>query len=240
MSNPQETIPKVRALPAGGKAGGTHAAYKRALLSQTTMAFSLAALTLAMAGGAKEAVDLFREGLSAIRTDTLGASLVVLGVAYLFGWTLALASTRAYGNLLMPPILRIYTWGTLAGVAALYVRIILKLFQQPQNVARLPVYLAMLVAGMVALLGLHLIGEECDLRPYSVPLLLISLFHLAMIVTRYVFLPGARPGFLFWDLAFFCGMLAIAGGMLAHLGIFGGLRRAVDGLFRDLAAGETD
>jgi hypothetical protein len=204
------------------------------------MVFSLAALTLAMAGGARETIALFQEGLGRVHTDSLAASLVALGVAYLFGWILALVSTRAFANLLMPVILRIYAWVTLAGVGALYVRIVFRLFQQPANVAHFPVYLALLLAGMAALLGLHLIGEQRDLRPYSVPLLLISLFHLAMIVTRYVFLPGARPGFLFWDLAFFCGMLAIAGAMLAHLGIFDGLRRAVDGLFGNLADSKAD
>jgi hypothetical protein len=240
MSNPQEGYHKVDVLPINGRGGAARCSSKRALLSQTTMIFSLVALTLAMAGGAKEAIDLFRDGLSSVRTDTLAASLVALGVAYLFGWVLALVCTRAYANLLMPLILRIYTWATLAEIGGLYVRIILKLFQQPDNVARFPVYLAMLIAGMAALLGLHLIGEERDLRPYSVPLLLISLFHLAMIVTRYVFLPGARPGFLFWDLAFFCGILAVSGGMLAHLGIFNGLRRAVDRLFVNLAAEEPE
>ena len=240
MSNPQDGFSKVHALPADGTAGAAQGSSKRALLSQTTMIFSLVALTLALAGGTKETVDLFGEGLGQVRTDTLAASLIALGVAYFFGWVLALVSTRAYANLLMPLVLRVYAWATLAGVAALYMRVIFKLFQQPQNVARFPVYLAMLLAGMGALLGLHLIGEERDLRAYSVPLLLISLFHLSMIVTRYVFTPGARPGFLVWDLVFFCGMLVIAGGMLAHLGIFNGLRRAVDGLFNSLAVEEAE
>ena len=240
MSNPQDNLPKVQPFVQEDTQAASNGMSKRALLSQTTMIVSLVALTLAIVGGAKLAIDLFLEGSHQLRTDTLIASLVALGLAYLFGWILALASTRAYANLVMPLVIRIYTWITLAGIGALYVRIIFKLFQQPDNVARFPVYLMMLVAGMGVLLGLHLVGENRDLRAFSVPLLLLSLFQLCMIVYRYVFTPNAKPGFLVWDLVFFTGMLSISGLMLAHLGVLNWLRRAVDGTFKNLAVEETE
>jgi hypothetical protein len=240
MSNPQDNLPKVQPFVQEDTQAANNGMSKRALLSQTTMIVSLVALTLAIVGGAKLAIDLFLEGSHQLRTDTLIASLVALGLAYLFGWILALASTRAYANLVMPLVIRIYTWITLAGIGALYVRIIFKLFQQPDNVARFPIYLMMLVAGMGVLLGLHLVGENRDLRAFSVPLLLLSLFQLCMIVYRYVFTPNAKPGFLVWDLVFFFGMLSISGLMLAHLGVLNWLRRAVDGIFKNLAVKETE
>jgi hypothetical protein len=240
MSNPQNNLPKMHPFVADEVPAAKNGISKRALLSQTTMIVSLVALTLAIVAGTKLGLDVFQEGAHQVKTDALAASLVAIGLAYLFGWILALASTRAYANLVMPFIIRIYTWATLIGIGSLYVRIIFKLFQQPQNVARFPVYLAMLVAGMGVLLGLHLIGEDRDMRPFSVPLLLLSLFQLCMIVYRYVFTSDARPAFLFWDLVFFIGMLSISGLMLAHLGTLNGLRRAVDGMFKNLAVEETE
>ncbi len=240
MTSTKDELPKVQPFVAEPRVQPKNEMSKRALLSHTTMGVSLAALTLSIVGGGKLAVDVFTEGVNAVKVDTLVASLVALGLAYLFGWILALACTRAYANLVMPLVIRIYAWLTLVGIGVLYIRIILKLYQQPQNVARLPVYLLMLSAAMAVLLGLHLIGEDHDMRPFSVPLLLISLFQLCMIVYRYVFTSNARPGFLVWDLVFFVGMLVISGMMLAHLGVLNGIRRAVDGIFRNLAVREVE
>ncbi len=240
MPDAREELPKVRPFveePGGRPKNGLS---KRSLLSQTTMAISLGSLTIAMIGGAKLALDVFSSGSKQVKADTLLASLTALTLAYLFGWILALACTRGYSNLVMPVVIRAYTWATLGGVGVLYLKIIFKLFEQPADVSRFPVYLAMLLAGMGALLGLHLIGEDRDLRPFSVPLLLISLFQLGMIVYRYVFTPNARPGFLVWDLLFFVGMLSLAALMLAHLGVLNGLRWAVDGIFKNLAVQETE
>jgi len=227
MVNPRDVSFKTQA-------GSVRREASRALLSQATMLFSLAALSLVLAGGIKESLDQFREAGPGVGGD-VGASLVALGAAYLFGWILALASVRAYGNLLLPVLLRVYVWILLVGVAVLYVGVIFKLFRQPQNVSRFPLYLALLLAGIAALLGLHLIGVLDDLRPCSVPLLLAGLFHLSMLVVRYVFLPGARPGYLAWDLLFLTGMLAVAGVLLAFPGFLNAPRRAVDRLCARLA-----
>ncbi len=237
MSKLEQELPKVQPFieEEKPKKNGTS---KRALLSQTTMGVSLVALTLSIIGGGKLALDVFQEGINSVRIDALIASMVALGLSYLFGWILALACTRAYSNLVMPLIIRIYAWLTLAGVSALYIRIVFQLFEQPVNAARLPVYMVMLLAGMGVLLGLHLIGEDEDLRPFSIPLLLIGLFQLCMIVYRYVFMTNARPGFLVWDLIFFIGMLVVSGLMLAHWGVLNGLRRVVDGIFKNLNTGE--
>jgi hypothetical protein len=240
MANSQGNFPKVQPFVQERRGFPGYAQSKRALLSQTTMGVSLMALTLAIVGGAKLAIDVFREGMNAVRADTLIASLVALGLAYVFGWILALASTRAYANLVMPLIIQAYAWVTLGGVGALYLKIIIKLYEQPANVARFPIYMVMLMAGMAVLLGLHLIGEDHDLRPLSVPLLCLSMFQLSMIVYRYVFTSNANPGFLVWDLLFFGGMLSLSGLMLAHLGVLNGLRSAVDGIFTNLAVKETE
>jgi hypothetical protein len=73
------------------------------------------------------------------------------------------------------------------------------------------------------MVGLHLIIEDHDLRPLSIPLLIISLIHLGLIVFRYVF-TMADPLYLWRDLLFFLLMAALAYLMLAHIGLLKPLR----------------
>ena len=73
------------------------------------------------------------------------------------------------------------------------------------------------------MVGLHLIVEGHDLRPLSIPLLVISMIHLALIVFRYVFTP-ANSAYLWTDLVFFLMMAAFGYLMLAHTGLLAPLR----------------
>jgi hypothetical protein len=68
-----------------------------------------------------------------------------------------------------------------------------------------------------------LIIEDHDLRPLSIPLLVISLIQLGLIVFRYVF-TEAKPTFLWKDLFFFLAMAGFAYLMLAHIGLLKPLR----------------
>ena len=73
------------------------------------------------------------------------------------------------------------------------------------------------------MVGLHLIVEDHDLRPLSIPLLVISMFHLALIVFRYVF-TQANQDYLVTDLIFFFMMASFGYLMLAHIGLLAPLR----------------
>jgi hypothetical protein len=89
----------------------------------------------------------------------------------------------------------------------------------------------MIVAsGLGALVGLHLILEDHDLRPFSIPILVMSMIQLGLIVFRYVF-NSADSRYLFNDLLFF-GMMAVFGFlMLAHIGLLTPLRRKLTNYF---------
>ena len=80
------------------------------------------------------------------------------------------------------------------------------------------------------MIGLHLIIEDHDLRPLSIPLLIISLIQLGLIVFRYVF-TDANPTFLWKDLFFFLSMAAFAYLMLAHIGLLKPLRTRLTNYF---------
>jgi hypothetical protein len=202
----------------------------RGMLSIVTLLISLGTLTLALGGGAKLIFDVFDGGL----VNSLAGiwpKIIALGIAYLFGWAIALLCIRAYCNLILPMFLKAYAWLCLAGIGVLYVKIIQKLYMQAYDAPRYWAYLFMMLGGMVVLVGLHLILEDHDLRPFAIPLLFIAMIQLFAIVYRYVFSVEANPAKLAGDLFFFIAMTAISALMLAHLGVLAPVRRRIDSWF---------
>jgi hypothetical protein len=204
----------------------------RGLLSIAMMFVSLAALTLALGAAALMAYAVFTEGL-ANSLDGLWAKLIVVGMTYAFGWAMALVSIRGFANLIYPLIIKIYAWGCLAAIAILYLKVIQKLFTQQYDTTKLVLYVLMLLGGLVALIGLHLLVEGHDLRPFAIPLLIISVLQLFAIVFRYVFFftPEVQATKLLGDLLVFFLMISISALMLMHLGLLSGLRSQIDNLF---------
>jgi hypothetical protein len=104
------------------------------------------------------------------------------------------------------------------------------MYDQTYNLLRFWAYLTIMAAGLGAMVGLHLILEDHDLRPLSIPFLVISMVHLALIVFRYVF-TQATPGYLVTDLSFFFAMAAFGYLMLAHIGLLAPLRTQLTNYF---------
>jgi hypothetical protein len=106
------------------------------------------------------------------------------------------------------------------------------MYAQPDDFGRFFKYLVVMAGGLGALVGFHLLIEDHDLRPFSVPLLLISLSQLGMIVFRYVFdTSDVKVGFLWKDLVFFFMMTTVSVSMLAHWGLLAPLRRQLTSYF---------
>ncbi len=205
----------------------------RSFFSQATMLAGCASLTLALLGGLWLIWKVFQSGL----LNNLEMALVALlpiGLAYLAGWAFSLVSIRAYHNLVFPLILRAYAWFILAGTLALYLAVIEKLYAQGYGVSNFLAYTFTLIGALLALFGLHLLPEEQDLRPFSIPIFLVGLFQLGAMITRYVIFPIRGNGlFIFADLWIFVLMQTVAGLMLARYGIFNPLREAIADLFRE-------
>lgn len=199
---------------------------ERGLLSNVTMVLGGGSLLLALLGGAKLILDVFNEGLFK-SLDTVWAKVIVLGVMYLFGWLSANLSIRVYNNLVLPLILRFLTWACLLGILALYGAIIHRLYRQAYDVPHFLAYLLITAGGLAALVGLHLILEEHDLRTYAVPLLFMTFVQLALVVYRYLFTLDAKASYLLGDLFFFGAMITFSGLMLAHFGLLDPLRREI-------------
>jgi hypothetical protein len=141
-----------------------------------------------------------------------------------------MVAIRVYGNLVLPFVINFFMWICLLGVCALYVLILQKLYVQGYPFWKFWAYLMIVASGLFALVGLHLILEDHDLRPFSIPLLVISMIQLGLIVFRYVFTP-ADSLYLLNDLLFFGAMATFGFLMLAHIGLLTPLRRRLTNYF---------
>lgn len=203
----------------------------RGTMSLATMIFGLAALTLSMIAGGIFISDVFQNGLIN-SIDTAWVKIIPVGLAYAVGWLMCLFSIRSFSNLVLPLIIKYYSWIALAGVLILYLKIMQKLFEQNYDLVRFLAYNVILIVGLTALLGMHLLLDEENLRRYSIPIMVISIVHLALMLLRFVVIIGGDPIYLFGDLYFFLVMFGLAVLMLAHLGIMNPLRYNIDMIFQ--------
>ena len=194
---------------------------QRGMLSIVMLLVSLGTLGIAMLGGAKMAYDLF--DLSGEPHPGLIAAVVALGITYALGWLTAMVAIRVYGNLILPILLNWLMWIFLAGICYLYIEIMRRLYDQEYELVNFVKYVLVMAAGLVALVGLHLIIEDHNLRPFSFPLLFLSVIQLGLIVYRYVFV-GGNSLYILGDLVFLFGMSGFSILMLAHVGLLDPLR----------------
>lgn len=202
---------------------------QRGMLSILMLMASIGALTIALIAGARLVFDILGAGLEN-SLPTLPTKALVIAVAYGVGWITAMIAIRVYGNLVLPFIINIMIWGCLIGVCALYVLILQRMYDQTYNLLRFFAYLTIMTGGLGAMVGLHLILEDHDLRPLAIPLLVICMINLALIVFRYVFTP-ANQDYLWTDLIFFLAMGFFGYLMLAHMGLLTPLRTQLTNYF---------
>ena len=203
---------------------------QRGMLSILMFLASIGALTFALLGGSKLVLDIFGAGLMNSLSG-LSTKAFVVGLAYAVGWVTAMIAIRVYGNLVLPFVINFLIWGCLIGVCALYVLVLQRLYDQAYDLPHYWAYLIVVAAGLGAMVGLHLIVEDHDLRPLSIPLLVVSMIQLGLIVFRYVFTTTANPTFLWKDLLFFLAMGGFAFLMLAHIGLLTPLRTRLTSYF---------
>jgi hypothetical protein len=202
---------------------------QRGMLSILMLLGSMGALGIAFLSGAWLVLDILGEGL-VNSLPTLPAKALVIGIAYLIGWVTAMVAIRVYGNLVLPFIIHYLIWGCLIGVCALYVLVLYRMYDQTYTLMKFTAYLMIMASGLGAMVGLHLIVEDHDLRPLAIPLLVISMIHLALIVFRYVF-TQANQDYIWTDLIFFFMMACFGYLMLAHIGLLTPLRHQLTNYF---------
>lgn len=163
--------------------------------------------------------------------DELGAKLLWVAIPFLVGWIVSLIDIRVLNNLVLPLIIRLFMWLALVGILAIYVRTINRLYIEAFSASHYLRYSLVFIAGFALLVSLHLLLEDHDLRPYSMPILIMTLIHLLVAVIHYVFQDG-DPAFAMGDMVYFFFMLFMFILMSLHLGLLNPLRRTVDRLFQ--------
>ena len=206
----------------------------RGLFCFLGLVLSTGAMTVTLIGGAKLILEIFTEGgltESLKHLDILLAKPIVLGLAYIFGWIMAAITIRVFGSLILPFIIRIYIIITLVAICGLYIKILQKLYGQAYPLPNYIAYVVIMASSLAVLVGMHLILDGHDLRPLSIPLLIISLIQLGLIVFRYIFTSVVNPVYLWGDLFFFIGMIITSSLMLAHRGLLNPLRKKISAFF---------
>jgi len=192
------------------------------------MLVAVGMILVSILGGAKLLWDILNEGLPGM--DMLSAKLLWVVIPFVVGWVISLVDIRVMNNLVLPIIIRIFIWFTLLGILAIYARTVQKLYTEVFSTDHYFRYSLVFAAGFSVMIGLHLLIEDHDLRPYSMPVLIAALIHLLVAVLHYVFLDG-NPAFAWGDVIYFFSMLVIFALMALHVGLLNPFRRAVDRLF---------
>ena len=193
---------------------------QRGLMSIVMLVISVGTLGIAMLGGAKMVYDLLGD-----RSDTgFIASAIALGIAYFVGWLTAMVGIRVFGNLILPMLINIFVVVCLVGICFLYVEIMQRLYLQKYGLMQFIKYSIVMIAALFAMVGLHLIVEDHNLRPFAIPLLLLCMIQLGLIVYRYVFAGSENSIYILGDLTFLAGMSSVSILMMAHVGLLQPLR----------------
>jgi hypothetical protein len=204
------------------------------LTASMLLAAGLGALTVALIAGIKAGLRLLDGGLSAEGVPLMAVNLVTIAMAYSFGWMAAGLSAKVYHLPLATKAVRAFAWVFLLCLAALYLYITLKLFEQNYTDSKLAAYWTVMCLGVLGLAGIHLLSGQDDMRPYAFVLMLVSMVHLGAIVYHYNFLEGFRPEGLVADMLFFFSMLLVEFLMLAHFGLLRSARHFVEEQFVDV------
>ncbi len=199
---------------------------------------SLVSLGIAMLSVAFVAVQFLVFHNQRMR-ENIWSVIITIALAYLIGWIVALVGIRYFHNLVLPVAINLYAWATLAGISVLYIAILYRLYEQAYYMTSFAKYIVLMWAAVVGFVGLHLLIENHDLRPFSIPLIIIALIHLYLIVYHYVFASDVNYDYLFGDVLFFLGMTLTSVLMLLHTGMLSGVRKRIDRIFEPKPNGNT-
>jgi hypothetical protein len=198
------------------------------ILSSLVSVISVICMGVALISGAWFAYSVL---ILELKDDIL-SRVIVVGLAYAIGWILSAFGLRVLGNFWLPYAIQIYTWVVLVGIIILQILIMSRLYQQEYHFSNYVKYLSLFVAGMITLVGLHLLLKEHSLRPFGFLLLLTSLGHFYIIIVyHYIFTTDVQQEKVWGDLIFFFVTTTVSLLMLAHFGMLNRLRNFMDRTF---------
>jgi hypothetical protein len=179
-----------------------------------TLVFALAALCLLihLAGVGRLAYDVVIIGSA----TSLLVKLVILGLVFLFGLGLGVLSQRRFDNLAFPLFARVYTWVYLVMVWVTYLGVTLQVNRQAYSFLQYVALCLVLAAQLASAFSLRLVIPDRAYGFFAIPMLAVVLFHLLLIVYRYVFVSQPVTPYLAGDLFFLFVMTVVSSAMLGQ------------------------
>ena len=185
---------------------------QRMVLGSVVFALGALCLVLVWFGLGRVAYDVVITGV----LSNLLVKFLVLTVVYIFGVGLGTVSRTRFDNPIFPRLARVYAWAFLALLWLTYLGIILRLDGQQYSVLEYISFLVVLAAELLALGGLRLVTSDRPMSFFALSLLVIVLFHLLLIVYRYVFASASMSIYLAGDLVLLFAMAVASSTMLGE------------------------
>jgi hypothetical protein len=184
----------------------------RGLFGSIIFALGALCLVLHLAGVARLAYDVVLVGA----VSGLLVKVVILGLAFVFGLGLGTLSQRRFESPAFPLFARVYGWVYLALAWLSYLGITFVVNRQQYSVLQYGSFWALLVVELGAVVALRLVAPGRVMSLAAVPMLGVVLFHLLLLVYRYVFASAPVTWYLAGDLLLIIGMGLIATTMLGE------------------------
>ena len=185
---------------------------QRMVLGSVVFALGALCLVLVWFGLGRVAYDVVVTGV----LSNLVVKFLVLAVVYVFGVGLGTLSRTRFENPIFPRLARVYAWAFLALLWLTYLGIILRLDGQQYSLLEYFSFLVVLAVQLLALGGLRMVTSDRPMPYFALSLLLIVLFHLVLVVYRYVFASAPMSVYLAGDLVLLFSMAVASSAMLGE------------------------
>jgi hypothetical protein len=191
-----------------------------------SLVFALAALCLLinLVGLGRLAYDVVVAGAAA----NLVVKVIILAVVFIIGLGLGVLSLRRFQSPAFPLFARVYTWAFLAFTWVTYLGITLQVNAQQYSLLQYLSYLLLLGTQIAMVIGLGLMVPGRTIAIFAIPVLAVVLFHLLLVVYKYVFASLPASAYLAGDLVLLLSMTVVGTAMLGETAFRAVLDRVIE------------
>ena len=148
--------------------------------------------------------------------SNLLVKVLILDLVFAFGLGLGSLSRGRFGSQVFGPFARVYTWVYLAFTWVTYLLITLRVNSQQYSVLQYLTLLFLLGVELLAIVALRLVVTDRTIGYFAIPMLAIVLFHLVLIVYRYIFASEPMSAYLVGDVVLMLIMSIVSTSMLGE------------------------
>jgi hypothetical protein len=139
---------------------------------------------------------------------------IIIDLVFAFGLGLGIISRSRFGSPVFSPFARVYTWVYLAFTWVTYLLVTLRINSQEYSFLQYLTLLFMLGVELLSIAALRMAVPDRTMGYFAIPMLAIVLFHLALIVYRYIFASAPVSAFLLGDVVLMLVMASVSTSML--------------------------